>query len=642
VAGTILYVDDAPALPAGFAHELRRLDFELVHTADPHEALRVLREERPRLLLIEPLLRDGRGVELMVRIRAGDEALRSLPIVVVSRDDRSSELYGQALDLDASDFLCKPVLGAELLEAVLEATQRAELRTQGRAEVVASIDGTLAETPVAEVLQRMREMATTGTLFLIRDGQRRDLELRNGSPVSVAVAGGVEPLEDYLVRTKRISDDERIDLVDRMAAGLGGAREILTGSGAMSRRELDAALRQRAAEPLLETFGWSDASYRMVPGSRVRPRDALEIADSPVDLLLQGVLQWMPVGAVRRRLHPQLSLYVWTAESPPLPLEEGAPELVEPALLEGLRGDRTLRELLAARVLEERALYALLVAGFVELHEEMLLVPPDAGRAKAPRAVPESHALAVREDVQLDPRWLAAMETTLGNVARRIADADSFAILEVSEESSDAQVREAWERMCRIVPLERVPVAATSLRELTETLRARIDQAYERLRDAESRRDYARTLRETQDKALAARALEAERWFRKGERKMASKRYPEAVESFGMASHLDPDEGEYVAHLGYALYLSSPEDRTVRRESLEHLAKGIKLSPRNERPLIFLGRIYRAIGKEDSARRIFQRALRIRPDCHAARQELRLMDLRAARSSGLLARLRKS
>ena len=37
-------------------------------------------------------------------------------------------------------------------------------------------------------------------------------------------------------------------------------------------------------------------------------------------------------------------------------------------------------------------------------------------------------------------------------------------------------------------------------------------------------------------------ALEAEQWFRKGERRLAAKRYDEAVEAFGMSSHLDPGE----------------------------------------------------------------------------------------------------
>ena len=93
---------------------------------------------------------------------------------------------------------------------------------------------------------------------------------------------------------------------------------------------------------------------------------------------------------------------------------------------------------------------------------------------------------------------------------------------------------------------------------------------------------------------------------------LMKRRYEEAAEGFGMAAHLDPDEGEYLAHLGYALYLSKPGDSVIQREAMEHVAAGVKRSP--ERPLsyIYLGRILRGQGDTDAARRVFQRALRIR------------------------------
>ena len=139
----------------------------------------------------------------------------------------------------------------------------------------------------------------------------------------------------------------------------------------------------------------------------------------------------------------------------------------------------------------------------------------------------------------------------------------------------------------------------------------------------------------------AARALEAESWFRKGRDLLKSKKYEKAVEAFGMSAHLEPTEGEYVAHLGYALYLSQPGDEVVRKEALENIARGIKLSPDREISYVYLGRIFKVMGDVDVAKKMFMRAVRIRPHCPEAASELRLMEMREQKKGGFLGRFRK-
>ncbi|UCE86450.1 MAG: response regulator [Deltaproteobacteria bacterium] len=135
-----------------------------------------------------------------------------------------------------------------------------------------------------------------------------------------------------------------------------------------------------------------------------------------------------------------------------------------------------------------------------------------------------------------------------------------------------------------------------------------------------------------EERREAERSLNAEDWFRKGEALVERRQYMEASEAYGMAAHLDPTEGDYVAHLGYALYLSNPKNEIVRREALEHIARGVKLSPEREKPLLFLGRVFRATGQTKLATKMFRRVLKLKPDCHAAHQELRLVQMRAEKT----------
>ena len=108
-----------------------------------------------------------------------------------------------------------------------------------------------------------------------------------------------------------------------------------------------------------------------------------------------------------------------------------------------------------------------------------------------------------------------------------------------------------------------------------------------------------------------------------------------------LALHLDPSQGEYSAHLGYSLHLQQPRNDLVRREALEHIAKGVKLAPGAWRPLVFLARVFRAGDDLESARKVIGRALRLDPDSAAARAELRLIQAaQEPENSGLMGRIR--
>ena len=115
-----------------------------------------------------------------------------------------------------------------------------------------------------------------------------------------------------------------------------------------------------------------------------------------------------------------------------------------------------------------------------------------------------------------------------------------------------------------------------------------------------------------------------------------------AIEALGMAVHLDPDQGDYVAHLGYALYRSKPDSDVIRREALEHIAKGVKLAPDQVTPLFFLGRVFRETGAAASAAKVLRKALALSPDHHEVLHELCLvqMDGPQRKKKGLLGRLR--
>jgi hypothetical protein len=438
----------------------------------------------------------------------------------------------------------------------------------------AEFSGDLAESPLPELLYRLHRMGATGVLVVQHEGEDRAIQLRNGSPIAVASNRGAEALEDFLVRTKRISGAEHEAVMERVEAGLGSPREILVSLGAIDLDELEAAIGERAAEPLLEGFGWSSGSYRFEPRRSLGADRSLDLERSPARLLFEGALHWAPSEMVRELLGRRAPFYVSRVERPPYGLEE-LPERCPPESLAPLLGDRSVGEVLGSGEIEERILYGLIITRFVEVHpapvlllEEVLAPAPAAARRPAPserlRPAPAPAQAASRMALQAE-RAAAGAEPDLPAAEQRQPE------------------------------------------------------------------------RQAEDGA--SRALEAESWFRKGETSLRRKRHVEAAEAFGMAAHLDPEAGEYRAYLGYALHLANPRNELVRREALEHIAQGIKLSPGREKPLLFLGRVFKAAGDLENARKVFRRALKIKPDCHDAQVELRLLVRAASKPRSLLDRL---
>ena len=180
------------------------------------------------------------------------------------------------------------------------------------------------------------------------------------------------------------------------------------------------------------------------------------------------------------------------------------------------------------------------------------------------------------------------------------------------------------------------PACSRALRDL-------VTAAYETLADPRARQQYLldrkKKQREDDQRRLGERALEAETESRQGEAALTARDYEAALAHFGRALQLYPDDGDHHAHYGWSLYLCHPSDPSMVGEALEHVRRGIKLAGNREKPYLFMGRLYKAIGRADVAEKMFTRAVHIAPECVEALRELRLIHMRREKSKGLIGRL---
>jgi CheY-like chemotaxis protein len=119
-SATILVVDDSRISATKLAMAMRALGHETETAADGAEALRRLHEKSFDLVLLDIVMPEMDGYAVLEKLK-GDEALRDIPVIVVSALEDEIDSVVRAIELGAVDFLPKDFNPA-ILKARLDAS----------------------------------------------------------------------------------------------------------------------------------------------------------------------------------------------------------------------------------------------------------------------------------------------------------------------------------------------------------------------------------------------------------------------------------------------------------------------------------------------------------------------------------------
>ena len=121
MARTILVVEDEPTLRETLVEALESEGFRVVAAADGREALTQFRGERPDLVLLDLMLPELSGIEVMRIIRAES----GVPIVMLTaKDSELDKVVG--LELGADDYVTKPFSLRELTARIRALFRRSD------------------------------------------------------------------------------------------------------------------------------------------------------------------------------------------------------------------------------------------------------------------------------------------------------------------------------------------------------------------------------------------------------------------------------------------------------------------------------------------------------------------------------------
>jgi two-component system phosphate regulon response regulator PhoB len=132
----ILVVEDEASLITLLRYNLEKEGFEVGEAVDGEEALFMIRERRPDLVVLDWMLPSLAGIEVCRRIRRAPE-IKNLPVIMLTaRGEEADRIRG--LDSGADDYIVKPFSPSELVARIRAVLRR--LRPALSEETIAYAD----------------------------------------------------------------------------------------------------------------------------------------------------------------------------------------------------------------------------------------------------------------------------------------------------------------------------------------------------------------------------------------------------------------------------------------------------------------------------------------------------------------------
>jgi len=113
----LLWVEDDKLIGTILSRKFIVSDFELFHTKNGEEALSILKQTTPDVIVLDLLLPGMTGFDILQKIRMMDEQIKKIPVIILSNLSKPSDIK-KAKILGAQKFLVKAAISLD--QIVLE------------------------------------------------------------------------------------------------------------------------------------------------------------------------------------------------------------------------------------------------------------------------------------------------------------------------------------------------------------------------------------------------------------------------------------------------------------------------------------------------------------------------------------------
>lgn len=124
----VLIIEDEDAIATMLRYNLEGQDYQVSVASDGEQALVILDEQKPDLILLDWMLPYLSGIEVCRRIRQ-DKDKRQIPIIMLTAKGEEQDIV-RGLEAGADDYVTKPFSTTELMARVKAALRRTRLSHQ--------------------------------------------------------------------------------------------------------------------------------------------------------------------------------------------------------------------------------------------------------------------------------------------------------------------------------------------------------------------------------------------------------------------------------------------------------------------------------------------------------------------------------
>jgi DnaJ-domain-containing protein 1 len=510
--------------------------------------------------------------------------------------------------------------------------------------------GQLREHPLVELLREISVAGLSGALRSEHERFKTVIYLADGKAIYAASNLRLHRLSECLRRWQVLSEEE-LSALPVVASELDFA-EALIGAKIFSSESLGVLQARQLTEMLRPAVLWTEGTWEF--DARVRMTQNVRVNIDLNGLLLEGA----------RRLPREFVAGRFPEPGEKLSPERNAPvdlELLptEAFVLSRIDAPLTVAELIAVSALPEmetmQVVYTLTLGGLLERESWPSAFSPEMlERARSVKAASRNGPRPVASEPQ--PKETSAAAPPVAAVqeaeemlevdslfARLVVASDYYQVLGVRRTAPASEIKSVYHKLAKRFHPDRFhrDVDAT-LHARVEEAFARIAQAYETLKEKQSRAAYDLKLshqsmattqaasatskqsarqgdKTGEDETDAATLLrKAEANFQRGMLALNRGKPMVAIASFGEAARLAPRDARYRAFHGRAL----AENEGTRRQAEAELKAAIALDSHNAAYHVMLAEFYFKIGLPRRAQSELERALAIDSHNTAARQLL--------------------
>lgn len=485
--------------------------------------------------------------------------------------------------------------------------------------------GNFAEIQFPQLLLDLYRTRFSGPLELSRSKTTKRIVFQQGAPIHSESNLANESLGVQLMDQGKLSrkDHQRVSsYMERKQCKEGVALlalELLEPKG------LFLALKEQVRHRLLETFAWSDGSYRLLEMEDFK-KEVQPLRSDPLALVREGLVNHWTADRLLADLTDQIELFPIRTKAFDEAQRYLASDEELSSLLDRIDGSQTLGDTIGTGFNSAQVLATIWILTRGRLIRfEQTAKSLDAENAdesfaveieievvrenEAQSAASENPRDRAGESATSDPGTSEAAETMRREVLELLEglrQRSFYELLGISERAEGGEVRKAYFAAAkRFHPDALTHLGLSDIKQQAAQVFARIAEANSVLRDPAKRADYD-AQGDSEVLLVDTRALaQAETAYRKGEILVRMGDFRGALEYLEPAVELWPDESEYQSALGWALHKQPKADR---ERAIVHLERAVELDTSDPVALFRLGMVLRAAGDSERSADCLARA----------------------------------